>query len=324
MANKWSPQAIIEGHRYCIPHSTHVCCERNNQTVSRMRDQRSTSARPVACFTHRLWQPLLRFAVPACVLACSVTAAVPAYSGELMQVPVRGTQTQAIFIDQPASTPPWVIVLFAGDEGVVALDDTGPTAMKANFLIRTAGYWTSAGDAIAIVDAPSDRSSGMNDAFRLSEAHAQDLHVIVAALKQRFPAAKIALVGTSRGTISVGNVLQREPRLADAYVLTSPVTISMRGEAGLSGAHWDVGAAPVLVVSNENDACRVSPFSAARTLAQDNRLQFLAVSSSKRGGPRANECGAKSPHGFLGIEAQVLSAVSRWLEDPASVGTPPH
>ena len=289
-----------------------------------MRDKHSTHARPVTCFTDRLWKPLLRFAIPVCAFACTVIIAFPAYSGELTQVPVRGPQTQAIFIEQPAGAPPWVIVLFAGDEGVIALDGTGPTTMKGNFLLRTAGYWTSAGDATAIVDAPSDRSSGMNDAFRLSEAHAQDLHVIVAALRQRFPAAKIALVGTSRGTISVGNVLHREPRLADAYVLTSPVTIGMRGETGLSGMHWDVSTTPVLVVSNENDGCRVSPFSAAHTLAKDNRFQFLAVSSSERGGNGASECGAKSPHGFLGIETQVLSAVSRWLADPGSVGTLPH
>ncbi|MFM0210244.1 hypothetical protein PQQ96_22845 [Paraburkholderia sediminicola] len=289
-----------------------------------MRNTNATRARPLTCFNDRPWKPLLGFAVSVCAFACTVITALPAYSGELTKVPVRGPQTQAIFIEQPANAPPWVIVLFAGDDGVVALDEAGPTTMKGNFLVRTAGYWTSAGDASAIVDAPSDQSSGMNDAFRLSEAHAQDIHVVVAALRQSFPAAKIALVGTSRGTISVGNVLHREPRLADAYVLTSPVTIGTRGESGLSGMHWDVGATPVLVVSNENDGCRVSPFSAARTLAEDNRFQFLAVSSSERGRVRADECGAKSPHGFLGIETQVLSTISQWLADPGSVGTLPH
>lgn len=289
-----------------------------------MRDRKSTRARPVTCFADRLWKPLLKFAVSVCAFACTVTAALPAYSGELLQVPVRESQTQAVFIDKPAGAPPWVILLFAGDQGAVGLSEAGPKAMQANFLIRTAGYWTSAGDASVIVDAPSDQSSGMNDAFRLSDAHAQDLHVVVAALRQRFPAAKIALVGTSRGTISVGNLLKREPQLADAYVLTSPVTIASRGESGLSGMHWNVGATPVLVVSNENDGCRVSPFNAARALAEDNKLQFLAVSSNERGGARANECGAKSPHGFLGIETQVLTAVSRWLQDPGSVAAPSH
>jgi len=89
-------------------------------------------------------------------------SALPAYSGELVQLPVRGQQTQAIFIERPPAAPPWVVVLFAGDNGAVALDDTGPTTMRANFLLRTAEYWTSAGDTFAIVDAPSDRSSGMN------------------------------------------------------------------------------------------------------------------------------------------------------------------
>jgi hypothetical protein len=289
-----------------------------------MRDKKSTTRCAVTNFSGRLQKLLLRIAVPACAFACTVVSALPAYSGELMRLPIRGQQTQAIFIEPPSTAPPWVIVLFAGDNGVVALDGTGPTTLRANFLLRTAEYWMSAGDALAIVDAPSDRSSGMNDEFRLSEAHAQDVHVIVAALRQSFPAAKIALVGTSRGTISVGNVLKREPRLADAYVLTSPVTIGMNGQSGLSGVHWDVNATPVLVVSNENDGCRVSPFSAARALAEDSRLQFLAVSSSERGGLRASECGAKSPHGFLGIETQVLSAISRWLENPSSVGAPSH
>ena len=167
-------------------------------------------------FKRRFGKSLPGFAIQACVLAWTFTSALPAYSGELVRIPVRESQTQAIFIDQPSGTPPWVVVVFAGDDGAVALDETGPTSMKGNFVIRTARYWTSVGDAVAIVDTPSDQSSGMNDAFRLSDAHVQDLSAVVAVLRQRFPAAKIALVGTSRGTISVGNALRQQPRLADA------------------------------------------------------------------------------------------------------------
>src|SRR6266702_4639510 len=141
-----------------------------------MRDKKSTTRCAMTSFSGRLQKLLLRIAVPVCAFAC----ALPAYSGELVRLPIREQQTQAIFIERPSAVPPWVVVLFAGDNGLVALDDTGPTALKANFLLRTAEYWVSAGDALAIVDAPSDRSSGMNDEFRLSEAHAQDVHVIVA------------------------------------------------------------------------------------------------------------------------------------------------
>ncbi|HXZ08086.1 MAG TPA: hypothetical protein VEI25_08510, partial [Paraburkholderia sp.] len=219
---------------------------------------------------------MLRSILPLAALACGITTAQAANAGELVQLPVRDQQTQSVYLEQPSAPPRWVVILYAGDDGAVGLNNSGPTALRGNFLLRTASYWTAAGDAAAIFDAPSDQSSGMDDAFRLGEAHAKDIHAVIAALRQRFPSAKIALIGTSRGTISVGNALKRAPHDADAYVLTSPVTIAFRGQAGLSGMRWDVGTTPVLVVSNENDACRVSPFNAAHALADDSRLQFLA------------------------------------------------
>jgi hypothetical protein len=222
-------------------------------------------------FNEGRWTRMLRSMLPLGALACGIAATQAANAGELVQLPVRDHQTQSIYLEQPSAAPRWVVVLFAGDDGAVGLNDSGPTGLKGNFLIRTATYWSAAGDAAAIFDAPSDQSSGMNDAFRLGEVHAQDIHVVIAALRQRFPAAKIALVGTSRGTVSVGNALEREPHDADAYVLTSPVTIASRGQAGLSGMHWDVGTSPVLVVSNENDACRVSPFNAPAPCVERRR-----------------------------------------------------
>jgi hypothetical protein len=266
---------------------------------------------------------LVRLGMAAGCLAGAMSMTSVANAGELVSLPVRGQETQRIFIEQASATPQWVVLLFAGGDGAVGLDNQGPTALQGNFLLRTRSYWVSSNDAIAIVDAPSDQSNGMNDAFRLSEAHAADMHAVTAFLRQRYPSAKIALVGTSRGTISVGNVLNREPALADAYVLTSPVTIGMGGQAGLSGMHWEIGDTPVLVVSNEHDGCKVSPFDAARTLATDNKLQFIAVSSATGGG-RAAECGARSPHGFLGIENGVLDAISRWLGDRSSVSPASH
>jgi hypothetical protein len=262
------------------------------------------------------WLP--RLCVLAFVQACLLLASGRAMAGELVTLASRPDATQAIFIEAVAGSPPWVIVLFAGDNGAVGLDDQGPTALRGNFLLRTAQYWLSVGDAIAIVDAPSDHHDGMNDAFRLSDEHLKDVQASVAFLRQRYPAAKLALIGTSRGTISVGNVLGRDPRLADAYVMTSPVTISRHGQAGLSGMRWGPHEAAVLVVSNENDACPVAPFRIAQAMAAENRLQFLAVSSADHGGSNG-KCTGKSPHGYWGIESQVLDAVSAWLKDPAAV-----
>ncbi|WP_118179736.1 hypothetical protein [Paraburkholderia phosphatilytica] len=236
-----------------------------------------------------------------------------ATAGELLKLPTRNGATSDAYLDSSSTTPPWVIVLFAGDDGAMNLTDSGPTRLKGNFLIRTASYWTQSGDATAIFDAPSDNASGMNDVFRLSADGAQDIAVVVAELRKRYPNAKVALIGTSRGTISVGNVLKRNPALADAYVLTSPVTNAGGGQAGLSGLSWEGNKARVLMLSNEHDGCFVSPFSGAKRVANSNGFDFVAVSSSEGGGSRKAECGANSPHGYLGIEQQVLDTINGWL-----------
>jgi alpha-beta hydrolase superfamily lysophospholipase len=186
--------------------------------------------------------------------------------------------------------------------------------MQGNFVVRTASYWADHGDAYAIFDAPSDSASGMQDVFRLSADASADVGAAVSELRKRYPGARLALVGTSRGTITVGNVLKRHPALADAFVLTSPVTQANRGQAGLSGLRWNGNKGRVLVLANENDACQVSPPGAAKQVAEDNGFDFIQVSSSMGGGDRKSDCKAQSPHGFLGIETKVLDSVAGWLD----------
>jgi len=240
-------------------------------------------------------------------------AGAPASAAQLLQLPTRPGVTQGIFLDSKAASPAWVVLLFAGDDGNVSVSSIGPTRMQGNFVVRTASYWTDHGDAYAIFDAPSDNAGGMPDAFRLGADAATDVAGAVSELRKRYPAARIALMGTSRGTITVGNVLKRHPEVADAFVLTSPVTQANHGQAGLSGLGWSGNKARVLVLSNEHDGCQVSPPGAAKQLAQDNGFDFVSVSSSMGGGDRKSDCKAQSPHGFLGIETTVLDSVAGWL-----------
>ena len=246
-------------------------------------------------------------AMLATCCACAASAA------ELLELPTRPGVTQGLYLVSPSTSPSWVVVLFAGDDGNVAVSDGGPTRMQGNFVVRTASYWAGHGDASAIFDAPSDNAGGMPDVFRLGADAGTDVGAAVSALRRRYPGARVALVGTSRGTITVGNVLKRDPELADAYVLTSPVTQASRGQAGLSGLAWKGNKARVLVLSNDNDGCQVSPPGAAKQLAADNGFDFIAVSSSMGGGDRKSDCKAQSPHGFLGIETTVLDSIAGWL-----------
>ena len=243
---------------------------------------------------------------------------VVAPSSQLVGVPTRKDVTQGIYIETATATPAWVVLLFAGDDGALHLTENGPTTLRGNFLIRTASYWVQKGDAAVLVDTPSEYPNGIDDGFRLGPDGFRDIDAVIKVLRQRFPSAKIALVGTSRGTVSVGNVLVRGPDLADAFVLTSPVSIAHGGKAGVSGLDVDGTKARVLVVSNRHDACLSAMFYGASRLAERNHFDFIAVESTGGGGDRRSDCGAHSPHGFLGVEDEVLGDINSWLATGAS------
>ncbi|MDN7586625.1 hypothetical protein [Burkholderia seminalis] len=112
---------------------------------------------------------------------------------------------------------------YSGNNGVTRLDSTGATNWRGNFMIRTARFWIDKGFAVVLTDAPSDRQSdGTDDCYRRSADALIDQRFIIEEVRKRFPQSKIALISTSRGTVTVGNVLEHAPELSDLYVLTSP------------------------------------------------------------------------------------------------------
>lgn len=166
---------------------------------------------------------------------------------------------------------------------------------------------------MVLVDTPSDHAEGVDDLFRRSKASFTDTQAVMATLRQRFPNSKVALVGTSAGTASGNNALDRDPTMADAFVLTSPVTVSHKGSATIADLDVDGTKHRVLVVSNEHDECVSSPAYAGKRLAEHNHFDFVSVDSLDGGGDASQKCGGHSPHGFLGIEMEVLGKINGWL-----------
>jgi len=239
----------------------------------------------------------------------------PLDHGDLVTLSTRPGVTQSMFIESPSDNPPAVIVLYSGDDGAIRLDTTGATAYRGNFLIRTARFWVAHGDAAVLVDMPSDHADGAEDSFRRSAESLIDQQAIVAELHKRFAHSKIVLVGTSRGTSSVGNVITRDPGLADAYVLTSPVTIMTRKGFGVSDLKVpDAVRARVLVVSNDHDQCGTAMYYGAKDLAKRDALTFITEDSNQGGRSREAECTGNSPHGFRGVERQTLEDINQWIK----------
>lgn len=257
------------------------------------------------------------------LLVATHAYAAPLDRGDLVTFPTRDGATQSIFIESPSPNPSMVVVLYSGGDGTLRLDDSGATSSRGNFVVRTAHFWVDRGYAAVLVDAPSDmQQRGMNDYFRRSKEALTDQRAIVAQVRQRFPNSKIALVSTSRGTVTVGNVLEHAPELAYGYVLTSPESVAIK-HPGISDLDVpEQYRGKVLIVSNKNDVCPVANYAGGKRLASRNNVAFIIEESDEGGGDKQSDCGPRSPHGFLGIEGDTLKDIDGWMRQRLEAGGP--
>jgi hypothetical protein len=247
------------------------------------------------------------------LLATNVAAA-PRES--VFSVPSRPGVTQSAYLIEPDGPARAVAVLFIGGGGELALEPSGPTKGKGNFLMRIRRRLSAAGLILAYPDVPSDQSGrGLGD-FRVSERHAEDTEALVKALKARSD-LPVFLIGTSRGTISAANGAGRSGSgLISGLILTS--TVTQRGhtrQKPVFGAPLDKVTVPVLVMSHRDDACYVTPPSdiprLLRAMSAAPRKDSLLLSGGKP--PKSGPCEPFAAHGFFGIEDQAAKAMTDWI-----------
>ncbi|CAB3747899.1 hypothetical protein [Paraburkholderia humisilvae] len=240
---------------------------------------------------------------------------------QIVQVALDGgASIRYLLTQKDGSTPQWVLVMFAGSEGKLDLrtnDDGSPYMReKNNFLVRTRTLFADERFATALVDAPSDQPGGYSDAFRASARHAQDVARVAADLHTRIPAAKLVLIGTSRGTISSAFVGRALPDTWDAVVHTSTLTSPARGQATpLIGFDYGAISARQLFVHHVDDTCFLCSFAAAERIAQTGGYALIAVHG---GEVLSGPCEALSHHGFYGKDEAVVAAIKAWISGGVS------
>jgi hypothetical protein len=230
-----------------------------------------------------------------------------------------GASIDYLLTQKTGSAPHWVLVMFAGSEGRLDMHigDDGALHLreKNNFLVRARTLFADDRFATALVDAPSDQPGGYSDAFRASPRHAQDVARIVADLRTRFPAAKLVLIGTSRGTISSAYVGRDLRDTWDAVVHTSTLSSPARGQATpLLGFDYGSITARQLFVHHADDACFLCSFAAAKRIAESGGYALIAVHG---GDVKSGPCKALSHHGFYGKDQAVAAAIKAWISGGA-------
>jgi len=235
---------------------------------------------------------------------------------EIRTVPARPGVTQAYILVRPTSRPVATVVLFAGGNGLLSLG-SGRLTLGGNFLVRNRIRFSRHGLLVAVLDTPSDRPNGL-DGFRTSAAHADDVGALLVALRKE-AAVPVWLVGTSMGTVSAANVAARLTTGGpDGVVLSSSVTRPGRERSETVG---DVRLSdirvPTLVVHHRDDACRATPYADMAPLLRDLKSTPRRELLTFEGGdpPQSGPCDARSAHGFLGIEGEVVAAIARWITE---------
>jgi hypothetical protein len=205
------------------------------------------------------------------------------------------------------------VLLYPGGGGHLALAAAGLGRGADNFTVRTRGEFASAGLVAVVVDAPSDHPESLS-AFRITAEAAQDTAKLAAWAAARWQ-RPVWLVGTSRGTISVGNAAARGVAV-QGIVLTSSVTSGAREQATLGDVAIEHIAVPTLLVHHAQDGCSASPLAGAvglRTrLVNAPDVSWHEISGGKTY-PRAASCSPRSHHGYLGQDVEVVGIIIDYL-----------
>jgi hypothetical protein len=237
---------------------------------------------------------------------CQAASATALESNEHVErVATRDGTSVPVLVVAPQA-PKAIVLLFPGGDGKLGLTAKGIANGADNFVVRTRHLFAQHGMVAIVVDVPSDHADGIT-AFRESKAHADDIAKIITWARSRWP-LPVALVGTSRGTISAANAAARGVAI-DRLVLTSSVTAGEREKLG--DLPLDKISAPSLVIHHEHDGCEASPLAGAKHLAGKLDARWRVFHGGDR--PTGAPCSPESHHGFLGLDRGVVAEIAEFI-----------
>ena len=175
------------------------------------------------------------------------------------------------------------LVLLTGGDGNIGIGDDGSVARSGNWIVRTRTAYLGSGIATLTLDAGADPAK--------------------AVALMRSIAPRVVVVAMSRGALKVADTLPQRP---DGLVFASAMLDAA------SSALGDLSRLPpTLIIHHRQDSCRLTLPEAAQAFEQraGGRARLLWIDGGSSSG---NPCQARSYHGFIGREGQVVSAITKF------------
>lgn len=272
------------------------------------------AALALCCRMAMVAEPLL---VALFVLLVTTTPAHAQIASGVVDIPTRPGVTQRLMVVAPPE-PKVAVILFAGGHGGLQISPNGSFKWgEGNFLVRTRQLFADQGLLTVVIDAPSDRlQAPFLGGFRQTAEHAQDVKAVIAWLHTQVK-VPIWLVGTSRGTQSVGFLATAltGPTGPDGIVLTASILSDDKGRP-VPDMPVDRIAVPVLVVHHEQDGCKHCRHTdlprLMDRLGNAPRKELITFTGGLNVG---DPCEARAYHGFNGIENEVVQRIAAWLHN---------
>lgn len=239
---------------------------------------------------------------------------VPANDGEVVNLPLAsGAHQRLLYLapSNPAANLRGTLIMLPGGAGDVGIKRDGDLRHDKNFLARTRALWLARNYAVVIPDARENLRG-----LRSAPDYAAVVAVLVDFARKRHD-APVFLIGTSQGSIAAMNGASHAQKGQVAgVVLTESVSRQGGSHETVFDAYPQNVRIPVLIVANDDDGCNVAPpQDASRIAAALTRAPDIKILHVKGGETRSHkDCGSLTPHGYFGIEAEVVGKIADWLD----------
>jgi hypothetical protein len=260
----------------------------------------------------------MRAAVVLLAFLAGFYSSVAAAAEPTVEISSRNQKIRAILLkpEKPVAS----VILLVGGHGKMDIAANGNIKWgSGNQLVRTRAEYLKQGFAVLVPDIAPDwkTPTGVVNGYRWHPNIGRDLGAMVAYM--RTIAEPVVVVGTSRAAVSAGAMLLvTEGKNRPDYVVLTAAMLMPSGKqpSFLRGIQNNKQKAqvPMFVIGHKKDQCDYTlpqSIDAFKTWHGGDKLDLLLLDGPQGTG---HPCEAKSAHGFIGIDDQVVSAVSGWIK----------
>lgn len=219
------------------------------------------------------------------------------------------------------SDPTVLVVLLPGHPSVVRpiMVENGKVTkmnLSGNFLLRARRQLINNDIATLIVDCRDSSAIGDEcpESYMASKDRFDDLSLIVKEARKKFlNIKKVWLLSTSFGTVTSSHIPKEKFNEYAGIIHTSTINNSQKYSTQY-GVKYDEIKVPQLFVHHINDACTVSRYDGIAQISEKFKMPLYTITGDKKRVDEkisADPCNAFSPHGFKGVEVQVMQLIRK-------------